>query len=38
LFAQGYLPVSTATDIDGVLFGESWGYTPSVQVGLGVGF
>jgi hypothetical protein len=38
LFAQGYLPVSTATDIDGVLFGESGGYTPSVQVGLGVGF
>jgi hypothetical protein len=38
LFAQGYLPVSTATDVDGVLFGDAGGYTPSVQAGLGVGF
>ena len=35
---QGYLPVSSATDVDGVLFGQAGAYTPSVQLGLGVGF
>lgn len=38
LFAQGYLPFFVTKDVDGSLFGEKGLYTPSVQLGLGVGF
>ena len=38
LFAEGYLPVSAAQDIDGVLLSSKGLYTPSVQIGLGIGF
>lgn len=38
LFAQGYLPFFVTKDVDGSLFGEGGLYTPSLQLGLGVGF
>jgi hypothetical protein len=38
LFAEGYLPLSPAQDIDGVLLSSKGLYAPSVQVGLGIGF
>ena len=38
LFAQGYLPFFITKDVDGSLFGEGGLYTPSLQLGLGVGF
>ena len=37
-FAQGYLPLFITRDADGRLFGEDGLYTPSLQLGLGVGF
>jgi hypothetical protein len=38
LFAQGYLPLYVTKDVDGALFSEAGLYTPSLQIGLGVGF
>ncbi len=38
LFVQGYLPLHPAKDVDGALFGDKGLYTPSLQLGLGVGF
>lgn len=38
LFAQGYLPLFLTRDVDGALFSEKGLYTPSVQIGIGVGF
>jgi hypothetical protein len=38
LFAQGYLPLFVTKDVDTGFFGTSGLYTPSIQVGLGVGF
>jgi hypothetical protein len=38
VFAQGYLPLFVTRDADGALFGDQGLYTPSVQLGLGVGF
>ncbi|MBN2495457.1 MAG: hypothetical protein JXR96_12755 [Deltaproteobacteria bacterium] len=38
LFAAGFIPFHPAKDVDSLLFGESGLYTPSLQVGLGVGF
>jgi hypothetical protein len=38
LFAQGYLPISAAKDIDGVLLPPKGIYAPSLQIGVGVGF
>lgn len=38
VFAQGYLPLFLTRDVDGALFGEKGLYTPSLQLGLGVGF
>ncbi len=38
LFAQGYLPLYITKDVDGALFSEAGLYTPSLQIGLGVGF
>jgi hypothetical protein len=38
VFAQGYAPLFLTSDVDGTLFGDSGIYTPSLQIGLGVGF
>ena len=38
VFVQGYLPLHLAKDADGALFGDKGLYTPSLQVGIGVGF
>jgi len=38
VFAGGYLPLFNTDDPDRPLFGEGGLYTPSVQVGVGVGF
>lgn len=38
LFAQGYLPLFLTRDADGAVFGENGLYTPSLQLGIGVGF
>jgi hypothetical protein len=38
LFAQGYVPLSLTKDVDSGFFGGPGLYTPSLQLGLGVGF
>jgi len=38
LFVGGYVPLFLTNDVDAPLFGEGGRYTPSVQLGLGVGF
>ncbi len=38
VFAMGYLPVTATNDKDVPLWGEGGLYTPSLQLGLGVGF
>ena len=38
LFAQGYLPLFVTKDVDSGFFGTSGLYTPTIQVGVGVGF
>ena len=38
LFAQGYVPLFVTKDVDSGFFGGTGLYTPSVQLGLGVGF
>ncbi|HOX47431.1 MAG TPA: hypothetical protein PK668_27805 [Myxococcota bacterium] len=38
VFAMGYLPVTATDDKDVLLWGEGGLYTPSLQLGLGVGF
>jgi hypothetical protein len=38
VFVQGYLPLFNTKDADGALFGEKGLYTPSLQMGIGVGF
>jgi len=38
LFAQGYLPLFVTKDVDSGFFGTSGLYTPTLQIGLGVGF
>jgi hypothetical protein len=38
LFAQAYVPLFVTKDVDNGFFGAAGLYTPSVQLGLGVGF
>jgi hypothetical protein len=38
LFATGYLPLFNTNETDGYLLGEDGLYTPSIQIGIGVGF
>jgi hypothetical protein len=38
IFTQGYVPLFVTKDVDSGFFGGAGLYTPSVQVGLGVGF
>jgi hypothetical protein len=38
LFAQGYVPLFVTKDVDSGFFGGAGLYTPSGQIGLGVGF
>lgn len=38
VFLAGYVPLHKTVDADGRLFGEEGLYTPSIQLGFGVGF
>jgi len=38
VFLAGYIPFHKTSDVDGRLFGEDGLYTPSIQLGFGVGF
>lgn len=38
VFAAGYLPLFSTRQTDALLFGEKGIYTPTIQVGIGVGF
>jgi len=38
VFVGGYVPLYNTNDVDAPLFGDGGLYTPSVQVGIGVGF
>ena len=38
LYAAAFIPLHPAVDVDSLLFGEDGLYTPSGQVGIGVGF
>ncbi len=38
LYAAAFIPLHPAVDVDSLLFGEDGLYTPSGQVGVGVGF